>query len=90
MLYKIYQRERKSKVPVYRVEELLTGVRVKGIFYTNELVPVSINENIIKTFPKINYIYDKREEDNEIYVLVSFEKSPKQKEWVKYRNLIQY
>jgi hypothetical protein len=87
MLYKIVSREKKSGVPVYSLNELLTGEDVKGIFYNEELKPVTINETEL---PEVDAIHGVRLDNEQEQVLVSYKANPKKRFWIFYDELIPY
>ena len=88
MLYRIVKREMKSGgIPIYRLHELLTDDPLVGIFYGQELKPVTLDESKL---PEVDAIHNIRLRDEADEVLISYKDSPNKRVWVLYDNLIPY
>jgi len=80
VLYQIYDRKFHTGVPIYYLKELLSGEKVIGIFYQQELIPVTIDP---KTLPKIDKIHQMRSDRGREQVLVTLAGENK-KRWIDY------
>ena len=91
VLYKISERLIKvGAVPAYKLEELLTSEKVRGVFYTEELKQVRLDSKTpLRT--DIAKIHGFRMTDTNVeQVKISFKNNPKQQLWINYDELINY
>jgi len=87
MLYRIVAREKKTGVPAYTLHELLTDEPIKGIFYTQEIKAVNIDESQL---PEVDAIHGIRLDHEQEEVLISLKEAPKKRKWIPYDSLIPY
>lgn len=85
VLYEIYEREKKSGVPVYFLKELLTSVKYTGSFYQQELKLVHVDKTKL---PNIQAIHGTRLDRDQEQVLIDIPTGGRK--WMNYEDLIPY
>ena len=85
VVYRIRDHKMKGGLPTYSLEEFLTGEPLRGIFYEQELTPITLKNQQPKKKPE--KIHSFRLKDNREQVLVSYPDGSG-KVWVDYSELL--